>query len=135
MDLYKNDDELYIQEGVKLINALIEGTGLEVVYEGTLKGTLTEIASQIKALEASDLDYYLTATIETTDKFGIDTYNHTVSINSDSVFINDITDIDNALNIRINDTSITNRQAVANDIRKNKLLWVNYFRVQEKKTK
>lgn len=135
LKLYTDKDELSIENGVKLINALIKETGLEIVYEGSLEGTTTEIAKQINALEASDLDYYLTARIDTTNKDGTQKYEHTVSINSNSVFANDISDIDNSLNIRINDTSAANRQAVENDERENKVLRVDLFTVKEIKTK
>lgn len=131
-NLYENGDELSVENGVKLINALIKETGKKVVYSGSLEGTTTEIAKQINELEASDLDYFLTARINTTNEDATQKYEHTVSINSNSVFANDITDIENSLNIRINDTSSANRKSVENDERENEIIRVDYFAVKEK---
>ena len=133
--LYTNGNELSIENGVKLINKLIKGSGKEIVYSGSLTGTTTEIAKQINQLEASELNYFLTARINTTNADATEKYEHTVNINSNSVFANDITDMENSLNIRINDTSNAGRKAVENDVRENEILRVDYFTVKRKKTK
>ena len=130
--LFTNGNELSVENGVKLINELIKDTGKKVAYAGSLTGSTTEIAKQINQLETSELDYFLTARIETTNDTGTETYEHTVSINSNSVFANDITDMENSLNIRVNDTSWAYRQSIENDKRKNKILRVDLFILKEK---
>ena len=130
--LFTNGNELSVENGVKLINELIKDTGKKVAYAGSLTGSTTEIAKQINQIEASERDYFLTARIETTNDTGTETYEHTVSINSNSVFANDITDMENSMNIRVNDTSNADRKAIENDIRENKLLRVDLFILKEK---
>ena len=133
--LYTNKDELSVENGVKLINELIKDSGKVVSYEGSITGTTTEIAKEINKLEASTEDYYLTARLNTENADGTKKYEHTVNINGNSVFANDITDMDNSLNIRLNDTSSANRQSVENDKRDNEIQRVDMFSVKEKKGK
>lgn len=89
---------------------------------------MTEYASFLNSLENSYSQLYVTARIKTFDAKGENNYNHTVNINSNTVIAGDIQNISNALNIKINDTSGVRTQ-IMNDIRKNTLLRIDYFRV------
>lgn len=89
---------------------------------------MTEYASFLNSLEKSYSQLYVTARIKTFDAKGENNYNHTVNINSNTVIAGDIQNISNALNIKINDTSGVRTQ-IMNDIRKNTLLRIDYFRV------
>lgn len=90
--------------------------------------SLTESGSFLNSLENSYSELYVTARIDTYDETGTEYYQHTVNINSSSVIAGDIMDISNALNIRINDTSGVRTQ-ITNDVRWNKILRIDYFRV------
>ena len=89
---------------------------------------MTEYASFLNSLEKSYSQLYVTARIKTFDAKGENNYNHTVNINSNTVIAGDIQNVSNALNIKINDTSGVRTQ-IMNDIRKNTLLRIDYFRV------
>ena len=89
---------------------------------------MTEYASFLNSLENSYSQLYVTARINTFDAKGENNYNHTVNINSNTVIAGDIQNVSNALNIKINDTSGVRTQ-IMNDIRKNTLLRIDYFRV------
>ena len=93
-----------------------------------MKQLLKIISLHLNSLENSYSKLYVTARIDTYNETGTENYQHTVNINSGSVIAGDIMDISNALNIRINDTSGVRAQ-VMNDVRQNKILRIDYFRV------
>ena len=130
-NLYTNGNELSPQAGEKLINSLIEGTGKSVTYAGSQSlDSMTESGSFLNSLENSFSKVYVTARIKTTDSNNTKEYGHTVNINSNSVFAGNISDIDNALNIKVNDTSGVRKQ-ISDDVRDNVLERIDYFRVNE----
>ena len=127
--LYTNGNELTSENGANLVNALLNGTGKSVTFAGSINpGNMTECGSFLNSLENSVSKLYVTARIDTYNETGTENYQHTVNINSGSVIAGDIMDISNALNIRINDTSGVRAQ-VMNDVRQNKILRIDYFRV------
>ena len=129
LGLYSNKNELTPQAGAKLINALLYGTGKSVTYAGSVTAeTMTEYASFLNSLENSYSELYVTARIKTNDINNSKIDEHTVNINSNSVIPNDISDMSNALNIKINDTSGVRTQ-ILNDRRFNKLERIDYFRL------
>lgn len=89
---------------------------------------MTEYASFLNSLENSYSELYVTARIKTNDINNSKIDEHTVNINSNSVIPNDISDMSNALNIKINDTSGVRTQ-ILNDRRFNKLERIDYFRL------
>ena len=127
--LFINEDELSIDNGVKLVNMLIDNPNIKIEYIKSLKGSTKEIAKQIIDFEISDKEYYLTARLETSNLDGTTTFEHTVSINGDAVFWSNSDIVGDYLNIKINDTSSANRQQVKNDIRKNSIMRVDVFSV------
>ena len=130
-NLYTNGNELSPQAGEKLINSLIEGTGKSVTYAGSQSlDSMTESGSFLNSLENSFSKVYVTARIKTTDSNNTKEYGHTVNINSNSVFAGNISDIDNAVNIKVNDTSGVRKQ-ISDDVRDNVLERIDYFRVNE----
>ena len=129
LGLYINKNELTPQAGANLINALLYGTGKSVTYAGSVTAeTMTEYASFLNSLENSYSELYVTARIKTNDINNSKIDEHTVNINSNSVIPNDISDMSNALNIKINDTSGVRTQ-ILNDRRFNKLERIDYFRL------
>ena len=127
--LYINKNELTPQAGANLINALLYGTGKSVTYAGSVTAeTMIEYASFLNSLENSYSELYVTARIKTNDINNSKIDEHTVNINSNSVIPNDISDMSNALNIKINDTSGVRTQ-ILNDRRFNKLERIDYFRL------
>ena len=129
LDLFNKKNELTPQAGARLINSLLQGTGKSVTFAGSIyPESLVESGSFLNSLENSYSELYVTARIDTYDETGTENYGHTVNINSNSVIAGDILDISNALNIRINDTSGV-RSQVMNDVRRNKILRIDYFRV------
>ena len=128
-NLFTSGNLLTPENGAELINALLSGTGKSVSYAGSITAkTMTEYASFLNSLENSYSQLYVTARINTFDAKGENNYNHTVNINSNTVIAGDIQNVSNALNIKINDTSGVRTQ-IMNDIRKNTLLRIDYFRV------
>ena len=129
LDLFNKKSELTPQAGASLINSLLQGTGKSVTFAGSIyPESLTESGSFLNSLENSYSKLYVTARIDTYNETGTENYQHTVNINSGSVIAGDIMDISNALNIRINDTSGVRTQ-ITNDVRWNKILRIDYFRV------
>lgn len=126
--LYTNSNELSPENGVKLINALVEDVSKHVEYAGSATGTNTELASSLNAKENDSSQYFATVRISTNDKEGKE-IEHTMSVNSNSVFSNDITDIDNALGFKYNDTSNTGRTGTNDTKRRNIPLRIDYFKV------
>ena len=126
---FTNENELTPENGASLINELLTGTGKSVTYAGSMyPDSMTDSGSFLNSLENSYSKLYVTARIDTYNETGTENYQHTVNINSGSVIAGDIMDISNALNIRINDTSGVRAQ-VMNDVRQNKILRIDYFRV------
>ena len=127
--LYTNGNELTSENGANLVNALLNGTGKSVTFAGSINpGNMTECGSFLNSLENSVSKLYVTARLETYDQTGTKRYQHTVNINSNAVIAGNIMDMANAFNIKVNDTSGVRNQ-VNNDVRQNKILRIDYFRV------
>ena len=127
--LYTNGNELTPKAGEQLINALLKGTGKSVTFAGSIyPENMSECGAFINSLENSISKLYVTARLETFDETCTKKYQHTVNINSGAVIISNIMDIENVFNVKVNDTSGVRNQ-VNNDVRQNKILRVDYFRV------
>ena len=127
--LYTNGNELTSENGANLVNALLNGTGKSVTFAGSINpGNMTECGSFLNSLENSVSKLYVTARLDTYDQTGTKRYQHTVNINSNAVIAGNIMDMANAFNIKVNDTSGVRNQ-VNNDVRQNKILRIDYFRV------
>ena len=129
LELFSNNNELTPEAGAKLINALLEGTGISVTYAGSVPvDNMTVFGICLKDLEKSPSKVFVTARVATTNSDGSQKYDHTVNINKSPVISGDITDMDNALNVKVNDTSGV-RSQITNDVRENKIIKCDYFRV------
>ncbi len=129
LKLYNSKNELTPKAGEQLINALLEGTGKSVTHAGTItSNSMTEYGSFLNSLEKSSSELFVTGVLDTFNQEGTKKYQHTVNINSNCIIGGDISDMDNAINIRVSDTSGV-RSQVLNDVRSNKLLRLNYFRL------
>ena len=127
--LYTNGNELTSENGANLVNALLNGTGKSITFAGSINpGNMTECGSFLNSLENSVSKLYVTARLDTYDQTGTKRYQHTVNINSNAVIAGNIMDMANAFNIKVNDTSGVRNQ-VNNDVRQNKILRIDYFRV------
>lgn len=107
----------------------MEGTGISVTYAGSVPvDNMTVFGICLKDLEKSPSKVFVTARVATTNSDGSQKYDHTVNINKSPVISGDITDMDNALNVKVNDTSGV-RSQITNDVRENKIIKCDYFRV------
>ena len=135
-DLFTNDNELSPQNGVKLVNGLIgEDCDKELVYTAELKLNPDEYAPALLFLEDRQEKYFVTGRIYTNDSKNKKYYQHTLNINSNSVFEDSDLQNSNKLNIKLNDTSNACRQQLHKDVRDNKMLYMYAFEVVEKKSK
>ncbi len=126
LKLYDKPNLLSPKSGAALINALV-GDKWSVGYIGSIgQRSVLVYAKIISEFEAEDADYFITARIQTTSADGTQTYEHTLNINSDSIFINE----DGQMDIRFNDTSGV-RDSLYDDGRKNVILRLDFFIVDE----
>lgn len=131
-NLFTENDLLEVAAGVKLINILLNGTGLSVEYVESLDGSTTEIAEELFDYMNSDSGFLLTARIKTSNKDNTKRYEHSLTINSDCVEEYAFSDTETGYNIKISDTSNVGRKQIYDDVRENELLRVDTFKVNSK---
>ena len=130
-NLFTNENELTPEAGAKLVSLLLKWK-FEVKYSGSATGTATELASAINAKENKTAEYFATARIATGDKSGKKQYDHSLSINSGSLFFTGLLEkMAEVLGFKYNDTSSVNRSGTADASRRNIPLRVDFFRIQK----
>ncbi|HUH44456.1 MAG TPA: RHS repeat-associated core domain-containing protein [Treponemataceae bacterium] len=130
--LFTDKNLLTPAAGASLINALLESAGItdkSVEFRGSiipLSGNDIDLIAAISLTENFNDGYFITGRLETTDKTGTVTYDHTVNINHGAVF-GDI-ESEKLMNLKINDTSGV-RKHLYNDSRANTLLRFDLFKL------
>ena len=130
--LFTDKNLLTPAAGASLINALLESAGItdkSVEFRCSiipLSGNDIDLIAAISITENFNDGYFITGRLETTDKTGTVTYDHTVNINHGAVFV-DI-ESEKLMNLKINDTSGV-RKHLYNDSRANTLLRFDLFKL------
>ena len=136
-NLYTKENLLTSENGAKLVNGLIKtvNPSATVTYEGSKTGTVTDMAIGINGKENSEQSYFVTGRIKTSSKDGTEFYEHTLSINSNSVFAVDISNINNSLGFNYNDTSSANRSGTNDYNRVNEPIRIDFFSIRHQSAK
>ena len=129
-NLYTNGCELTVENGAKLATILIGNATIAITHDSSVSGSVMEMAVALNGKENSSSNYFATLRLSTSSKDGKEIYEHSLSINSGSIFINDITNISDALGFYYNDTSTANRTGTDDKTRLNKPLRLDFFRIE-----
>ncbi|MBR7079278.1 MAG: RHS repeat-associated core domain-containing protein, partial [Treponema sp.] len=124
-NLFTNKNELSPENGTKLVNGLVrEDCGKKLVYSGKISINNAGAPEALQLLEERQENYYVTGRVFTCSYDKESYYEHTLSINGNSVFEDEESKNFGKLEVRLNDTSNGNRQKLDNDVRYNKLLYM-----------
>ena len=122
--------------GAELVNGLLNNPFIKVSYDSSISvnkndsSAATKLAKSLNAKESEKTKYFATLRQHTGNKYFTKEYDHSMSINHNAVFANDVSNIDNPLGFNYNDTASTNRTGTNDTTRLNQPFRIDYFKVE-----
>lgn len=97
---------LSIENGVKLVNGLLEQQGIltRIGYSESITGSIQEIALRLNKIDAIPTSMFISARIMYNSDSKLAGGGHTMNIPANPIFINDVFDMDNCFGINFLDT-------------------------------
>lgn len=128
-DLFTNKDELSPENGAKLATLLIGDASIEIQFDKSIFGDANKLAVGLNGKENEASQYFATLRMKTSAKGSKKEYEHSLSIDQNSVFVNDASDIENALGFKYMDTSTANRKDTNDKSRVNNPFRIDFFKI------
>ena len=128
-NLFTNKDELTPENGAKLATLLIGNASIEIQFDKSIYGDANKLAVGLNSKENEKSLYFATLRMKTSAKDSKEEYPHSLSIGHNSVFVNDVNDIGNALGFKYIDTSTADRKDTNDNSRINKPYRIDFFKI------
>ena len=121
---------LTVTNGAELVTGLVNDPDVKVTYDSSVSGSVNNMAKGLIKKDSEKKLYFSSLRLLTGNSSNTKDYEHSLSINSNPVFINDLNDIDNALGFYYSDTSAADRKGTNDTTRKNIPQRIDFFLIQ-----